>query len=374
MYRDGDGVEEDYEEAIKWFKKSVDQGYATAQWVLGTMYENGCGCEQNYEEAARLYRLSAEQGNADGEYRLGKCYHEGKGIPTDYREAYDWYVSAALQDHEMAKNNLGILFYIEKHPELEGCDPSEDADVTFGHIRYGLGDALLKARDKRAEEGNIDSQYAKGVDYYIGKYCEQDYVKAREWLSKPAEKGHAKAQCLMGHIYMEGLGTDIDYVKAREWYAKSAEQGVPEAEYKLAIIYQSGYGVKRDKEKAFDWCLKSAEQGLPDAQYMLAKLYAGEGIIKDIDKAKYWYNLAVKKGVTEKLYIKEEQSEKDESEKFDKTLLQYGQTFHIVFLFAIAALAVVFVLIDLFDWYFIAVGVLLAISLLSIIIKLMTKG
>ena len=41
-----------------------------AQLNLGLMYAQGQGVPQDYQEAVRLYRLAAEQGNADAQMVL----------------------------------------------------------------------------------------------------------------------------------------------------------------------------------------------------------------------------------------------------------------------------------------------------------------
>ena len=62
MYRNGEGVPQDYAEAVKWYRLAAEQGDADAQYNLGLMYDNGNGVPQDYKEAVKWYRLAAEQG------------------------------------------------------------------------------------------------------------------------------------------------------------------------------------------------------------------------------------------------------------------------------------------------------------------------
>ena len=51
-YQDGyRGVRRDYAEAVRWFRRSADQGHALGQAFLGFMYSNGRGVQQDYGEA-----------------------------------------------------------------------------------------------------------------------------------------------------------------------------------------------------------------------------------------------------------------------------------------------------------------------------------
>ncbi len=66
----GRGVEKDDAEAVKWYRKAADQGYALAQYNLGVMYANGRGVVKDDAEAVKWYRKAAEQGNEDAEKAL----------------------------------------------------------------------------------------------------------------------------------------------------------------------------------------------------------------------------------------------------------------------------------------------------------------
>ncbi|MCA6073214.1 MAG: sel1 repeat family protein, partial [Endomicrobium sp.] len=46
---------------MNWFQKSADQGNVNAQYNLGVMYANGEGVQQNYKEAVNWYQKSADQ-------------------------------------------------------------------------------------------------------------------------------------------------------------------------------------------------------------------------------------------------------------------------------------------------------------------------
>jgi TPR repeat protein len=77
MYGNGYGVPKDYSEAIKWYRKSAEQGNATAQCNLGVMYENGNGVPKKKSEAVKWYQKAAEQGNATARIALEKLKKRG---------------------------------------------------------------------------------------------------------------------------------------------------------------------------------------------------------------------------------------------------------------------------------------------------------
>ena len=106
MYRNGYGVAKDYVEAVKWYHKAAEQGYASAQSNLGFMYRNGYGVTKDDVEAVKWYRKAAEQGNATAQYNLGFMYYRGKGVRKDYDvAAYVWFTLAAAQGHKDASSD-----------------------------------------------------------------------------------------------------------------------------------------------------------------------------------------------------------------------------------------------------------------------------
>ncbi len=98
MYRNGEGVPQDYAEAVRWYRLAADQGYADAQHNAGLMYANGQGVRQDDAEAVRWYRLAANQGHVSAQFDLGTRYsYGGRGVSQDYVEAHCWFNLAAAQ-------------------------------------------------------------------------------------------------------------------------------------------------------------------------------------------------------------------------------------------------------------------------------------
>jgi len=72
MYQKGDGVEQDFKEAAKWYQKAADQGYASAQYNLGLRYQYGKGVEQNYVTAYAWRNIAATNGNQNAQKGLSQ--------------------------------------------------------------------------------------------------------------------------------------------------------------------------------------------------------------------------------------------------------------------------------------------------------------
>lgn len=109
-YANGDGVPQDYTEAVKWYKKAAEQGNAHAQNSLGDCYYYGKGVQEDDTEAVKWFKKAAEQGDAYAQCNLGNCYNYGKGVPQDYTEAVKWYKKAAEQGCAEAHFILGKCY------------------------------------------------------------------------------------------------------------------------------------------------------------------------------------------------------------------------------------------------------------------------
>ena len=100
MYSKGEGVTQDYAEAVKWFRKAAKQGYSGAQLNIGYMYDQGQGVTQDYQTAISWYCKAVKQGDdgdTDAMHNLGVMYGNGVGVIQDYVQAHKWFNLAAAR-------------------------------------------------------------------------------------------------------------------------------------------------------------------------------------------------------------------------------------------------------------------------------------
>ena len=102
MYDIGQGVTQDYTEAVKWYRKAAELGHANAMYNLGVMHANGEGVIEDDKEAVKWFRKAAELGDAGAMTNLGFMYANGEGVIEDDVEAYAWFNVAAAKGMKMA--------------------------------------------------------------------------------------------------------------------------------------------------------------------------------------------------------------------------------------------------------------------------------
>ena len=257
MYYEGKGVEQNYEEAIKWFTEAANQGDTSAQNNLGVMYENGEGVEQNYEEAIKWYTIAANQGYTSAQYNLALMYYQGEGLEQNHEEAIRWFTEAANQGHTSAQYNLGVMYQNGKGVEQN----YEEA------IRWFT---------EAANQGNTFAQNNLGVMYENGKGVEQNYEEAIRWFTEAANQGHTSAQYNLGVMYYEGKGVEQNYEEAIRWFTEAANQGHTSAQNNLGVMYENGMGTAIDLEKALKYCKLALDNGYEKArefyEYLLNRI------------------------------------------------------------------------------------------------------
>jgi len=91
VYYDGDGVEQDYDEALKWYRLAAAQNHNSGLCDVGFCYRNGHGVEQDYAKALPYYQKAADQGCPTAAYWLAYAYEYGQGVQEDVEKARSWY-------------------------------------------------------------------------------------------------------------------------------------------------------------------------------------------------------------------------------------------------------------------------------------------
>ncbi len=109
-----------------------------------------------------------------------------------------------------------------------------------------------------AKGGNVECQAFVGWMYSKGaRGVEQDYHRAREWLSQAAQSGEADILYLLAvadhHLH--------NYEEAVRSYRKAAELGYSAAYYQLGRMHRAGTGFDRNKDKAYELFNEAAKRG-----------------------------------------------------------------------------------------------------------------
>ena len=90
-------------------KRLAEGGGKLAQYLIGNAYRNGDGVPQDYKQAVKWYSKSAEQGVVSAQFNLSNMYYNGEGVIKDYVTAYAWLGVAKANELAVAVKFLDIV-------------------------------------------------------------------------------------------------------------------------------------------------------------------------------------------------------------------------------------------------------------------------
>jgi hypothetical protein len=275
MYKNGDGVPQDYKESIKLFKLAAKQGNSAAQFGLGVMYHKGGDVPQDYTESVNWYRLAAEQGYSEAQSNLGDMYRNGQGVPQDYTESVKWYRLAAEQGYSRGQNNLGDMYrngqgvpqdYTEsvKWYRLAAKQGLSGAQFNLG-IMYKNGVGVPQEENVSKEEIELDDVQKSEMEKK-----KQDYKESIKWFTKSAEQGDSKSQYNLGEIYQEGKGIPKNNVMAYMFFNLAAVNGdeVKIKSRNKVASKMTPSQLEKSQDKAREWIRSHKQIEQPDIDFL----------------------------------------------------------------------------------------------------------
>lgn len=190
-----------------------DERKADLAFEMGMAYKNGDGVEQDPEMAIAFFKIAAELGHMLAQMAVGSYYY----ALNDCYEAIKWIGMAAELGNAEALFNMGI-FYLEGM----GCDQDMEKCASYLH--------------RAARRRHPEAQFAYADLLSNGWGIEQDEKRAAKWYLDAAENGHVEAMYRLGEIYEEGRGVDTDLAAAAKWYNAACEKGHRMAAQKLVMV------------------------------------------------------------------------------------------------------------------------------------------
>jgi len=224
---------------------AAERGSAQAQYKVGILYDFGEGVEQDYIQAAKWYRLVVDQGLSSVQYFLGTVFAKCVLVMQDFDEAVRWYSLAAKQGYKNAIMNLGKIY----------AEDIEHQDYAESMKWYRLA----------AQDQYAPAQFSIG-EIYMRQNNSQGYQQALKWYFLAAESGYAPAQFNLGEMFANGIGVVKDYPTALKWYHMAAKQANPYALASLGRLFEKGRGVPQDFALAHMWFNLSSAYGFNFAQ------------------------------------------------------------------------------------------------------------
>jgi len=133
-------------DAVVSLRSRAEQGEPDAQFALASAYAEGDGVEQNYQEAAGWFSKAAEQGHVPAQSVLGVLYATGRGVPQNYRTAYFWATLAVRSGDQLGKDQVAML---TPHLTRDEITEAERQASTWSKAHGKAGQTAKSARKGR---------------------------------------------------------------------------------------------------------------------------------------------------------------------------------------------------------------------------------
>lgn len=244
-------------------KAKAASGDAMAQNRLGTEYR----LQNEFSEALAWYGRSARQGYATAEFNIGTIYYNGNGMPSDTIEAYAWFLIARAAGEDSAAEAVSI----SEH-EISPASRAEGQLRAVTMLRSGnlvprnteAAFALLRAL---ADKHNPIASVRLALALIVGTELPKDTPVAEQYCRTAASQNYPPGMVCLA--YLAQINDPKQYKKAFEWYQRATRSGSPAGLYGLGQLYADGLGVKKDSLKAALYFLQ-ASRTLRAAQQALA--------------------------------------------------------------------------------------------------------
>ena len=148
-------------------------------------------------------------------------------------------------------------------------------------------------------ECDIESLFQEGLSLLLNPKNINDWMMARNCLTKVAKQGHVDAQIQLGRMLSSGnpFNGRCNPVRASLWFRAAARQGDADGMMELGMMLFTGDGIKQNPVVALQWIEQAAALEHPGALLTLGTFYL---------KGCYGYDKDTSKGLEmlEKAYLK----------------------------------------------------------------------
>jgi uncharacterized protein len=238
-------------DAMKWFQKAADAGFAQGHFNLGRLLHVGAPDVPRDDDRAKFHmQQAAEGGFAPAQVQLGKLLEASVdllGRDPDWKEPRTWFEKAAAQGN--IDGQLALVRYLD-----EGMGGPRDSQRAT--------ELCIQA----AKAGSPVAMNEIGVRYQKGLGMRQDSVAAVGWFTLASQHGLPAAMVNLGNCYERGNGLVINYNKAGEYYAAAAKANHPIGQYLLGQMFEEGRGTDVNLAYAYVNYLRAAANGAKEAE------------------------------------------------------------------------------------------------------------
>ena len=316
MHLRGEGVFQDFEQAIMWYERGAVRGDSYSQDGLGYMYLHGYGKPQSlnkaveyfdaaasqdfgpsqvnlgkilldqgdHADAIKYFELAARHGNVESYYYLAEIYNSGKGRERscgmatayykivaerieDIHSPFEW-ANRAYVDGDIESALVGYMMAAEQGYE------SAQQNVAFILDDQRSRLPLLKLLNRFPAAAASPSASQVMTPTEVARFRNREL--ALIYWTRSAKQANIDSLVKMGDYYLSGIGTELDNEKAAACYQAASEfQQSAQALWNLGWMHENGVGVEQDfhlAKRFYDQALETNPEAYLPVTLSLLKL------------------------------------------------------------------------------------------------------
>jgi len=191
------GKQGEFRKAFQIIKDEAYSGDRFAQFALGDMYDRGEGVEQDMDKAIQWYRRSAKQGDIAGMYSLSQVLRKYDAY-RDIDESVRWLKAGARKEDPRAQNALSKLYF-----EGDYVEPDYEKAVKWARRAISNEDA--------------DAMHSMGLAYVDGQGVDADYERALHYFEMAARHGSRAGLANLDVFNRQSDNVQVSMVEQYRW-------------------------------------------------------------------------------------------------------------------------------------------------------------
>lgn len=193
----------EFMEKVKALKVMGYGGDVQAMTSLGLLYSEGQMVELNVSEAVKWLNLAAQKASAKDWFQIGTIYKNVSSVnnPKKAMECFE----------KSAKGGYNSAWFDWANMYMKGDEIPQNYPKAMEIFKQG------------GELKNPKCLYGQGYLYYKGFGCVQDYEKAVQLFESASDLNDRNSMYMLGLCYRNGFGVAIDSEKANFWLNKTAK-------------------------------------------------------------------------------------------------------------------------------------------------------
>lgn len=300
-----EGVEQSYEQALKWFELASLKGNPEAHFQLAVMNFGGLGVKQDLTNAFKLFHLAAMNGHTKALFNVAQMQSSGLGTPASCQEAVIRLKAVAergTNSHLLGEGHASfwdaewdasfLLYALAAHEGMETGQANAAYLIDRGYVdlwsntqannQSALLSTSLPKRNKHAiayelyrlsaDQMNTDSMRM------LGDYAFYGLINATNQSINQSDNQPINPS-----------SSQMSYLLAAQHYTRAGELGSAQSYFNLGYLYHEGLGVPRDLHLAkryYDMSVKHDPNAYVPATLALTKLHFDVWL----DSMKQWWN------------------------------------------------------------------------------------